>query len=396
MKNINISISEGYSGQDALISYITKNKIISYCRFLKSYCNIIVASITNSSSTFSDNWNNLDNLWAGCFLCEGKDFPDLKDKQQNVYVMQKYCKYSGKELLRSIKRKKNLVSALASHSENVIEIPTNDHSISVKDDYCKITKKNASHSENVIETPTNDHSISVKDDYYKITKKNNIIDFCCDILQELDGKYNIHPFYKYDEKETAIKNPIDLFTINSKLENNQYTSIKEFEKDIRLIFCNCYAYNNIEKPVTKQIRILEQNKDKLVYNQVVNNAFLIASAYENLVADQKCHYLLQMQAIVESLLPLEYSIPELSLVMDDKFNTNVLEKLDKIIEKEDEKVLLGRSYAYWSKEYKETKQTTIGEILDSGVNQLKSYMNIISKVKQVIILVQEYLTNGLK
>ncbi|EXX61279.1 hypothetical protein RirG_172640 [Rhizophagus irregularis DAOM 197198w] len=103
-----------------------------------------------------------------------------------------------------------------------------------------------------------------------------------------------------------------------------------------------------------------------------------------------------MQAIVESLLPLEYSIPELSLVMDDKFNTNVLEKLDKIIEKEDEKVLLGRSYAYWSKEYKETKQTTIGEILDSGVNQLKSYMNIISKVKQVIILVQEYLTNGLK
>uniref|UniRef100_U9UHZ6 Uncharacterized protein n=1 Tax=Rhizophagus irregularis (strain DAOM 181602 / DAOM 197198 / MUCL 43194) TaxID=747089 RepID=U9UHZ6_RHIID len=84
-KNINISISEGYSGQDALISYITKNKIISYCRFLKSYCNIIVASITNSSSTFSDNWNNLDNLWAGCFLCEGKDFPDLKDKVRFLF-----------------------------------------------------------------------------------------------------------------------------------------------------------------------------------------------------------------------------------------------------------------------------------------------------------------------
>ncbi|CAB4380803.1 unnamed protein product [Rhizophagus irregularis] len=36
--------------------------------------------------------------------------------------------------------------------------------------------------------------------------------------------------------------------------------------------------------VTKQIRILEQNKDKLVYRQVVNDACLIASAYENLVA----------------------------------------------------------------------------------------------------------------
>ncbi|POG64394.1 hypothetical protein GLOIN_2v1483954 [Rhizophagus irregularis DAOM 181602=DAOM 197198] len=300
-KNINISISEGYSGQD-------------------------------------DNWNNLDNLWAGCFLCEGKDFPDLKDKiatERLCYA--KILQIFWKGIIKEYKKKKksSICSCISFRK--------------FKDDYCKITKKNASHSENVIETPTNDHSISVKDDYYKITKKNNIIDFCCDILQELDGKYNIHPFYKYDEKETAIKNPIDLFTINSKLENNQYT-----------------------KPVTKQIRILEQNKDKLVYNQVVNNAFLIASAYENLVAVN----LIKNQK--------------------DKFNTNVLEKLDKIIEKEDEKVLLGRSYAYWSKEYKETKQTTIGEILDSGVNQLKSYMNIISKVKQVIILVQEYLTNGLK
>jgi hypothetical protein len=140
-----------------------------------------------------------------------------------------------------------------------------------------------------------------------------------------------------------------------------------------------------------------------------------------------------LQAIVESLLPLEYSIPELSLVMDgtklkgfgrfgysdifvlkgigdnyvslelkyislvnliknqkDKFNTNVLEKLDKIIEKEDEKVLLERSYTYWSKEYKETKQTTIGEILDNGVNQLKSYMNIISKGKT-----SDYFSSGI-
>ncbi|CAB4480022.1 unnamed protein product [Rhizophagus irregularis] len=496
-----MSISEGYSGQDALISYITKNKIISYCRFLKSHRNIIVTSIISSSSTFSDNWNNLDNLWAGRFLCEGKNFPDLKDKiatERLRYAKTLQIFWNG--IIKEYKKeKKNLVTALASHSENVIETPTNDHSISVKDDYCKTTKKNASHSENVIETPTNDHSISVKDDYYKITKKNiNIIDFCCDILQELDGKSNIHPFYKYDEKETAIKNPMDLFTINSKLENNQYTSIKEFEKDIRLIFRNCYTYNNIEsdiyylgeelesvfnkiwtkkiisyaeqkeklkrvrdisdanlssEPVTKQIRILEQNKDKLVYNQVVNNAFLIASAYESLVAGNLLPFIEilktflsarskmslssanepVLQAIVESLLPLEYSIPELSLVMDgtklkgfgrfgysdifvlkgigdnyvslelkyislvnliknqkDKFNTNVLEKLDKIIEKEDEKVLLERSYTYWSKEYNETKQTTIGEILDSGVNQLKSYMNIISKGKT-----SDYFSSGI-
>ncbi|PKY15748.1 Bromodomain-containing protein, partial [Rhizophagus irregularis] len=42
-----------------------------------------------------------------------------------------------------------------------------------------------------------------------------------------------------------IKNPMDLFTIISKLKNNQYASIEEFENDIRLIFRNCYIYNDI-------------------------------------------------------------------------------------------------------------------------------------------------------
>src|SRR5688572_26813237 len=136
-----------------------------------------------------------------------------------------------------------------------------------------------------------------------------------------------------------------------------------------------------------------------------------------------------LQAIVESLLPLKYRIPELSLVMDgtklkgfgrfgysdifvlkgigdnniclelkyislvnlikliknhkNKFNANDLENLDKIIEKENEKVLLKRLYSYWSKEYGETKQTTIGEVLDNGVNKLKSYMNVISNGKTI-------------
>ncbi|PKB94410.1 hypothetical protein RhiirA5_386671 [Rhizophagus irregularis] len=136
-----------------------------------------------------------------------------------------------------------------------------------------------------------------------------------------------------------------------------------------------------------------------------------------------------LQAIVESLLPLKYRIPELLLVMDgtklkgfghfgysdifvlkgigdnnvslelkyislvnliklikiykNKFNANDLENLDKIIEKENEKVLLKRSYSYWSKEYGETRQTTIGEVLENGVNQLKSYMNVISNGKTI-------------
>ncbi|PKB98536.1 Bromodomain-containing protein, partial [Rhizophagus irregularis] len=75
------------------------------------------------------------------------------------------------------------------------------------------------------------------------------------ILQELDDKSNIHPFYKYDKEEILeknhkiIKNPMDLFTINTKLENNQYKSTEEFENDVRLIFHNCYTYNNVESDI---------------------------------------------------------------------------------------------------------------------------------------------------
>ncbi|EXX56702.1 Bdf1p [Rhizophagus irregularis DAOM 197198w] len=282
---------------------------------------------------------------------------------------------------------------------------------------------------------------------------------------------------------------MDLFTINLKLKNNQYTSLEEFEKDIRLIFCNCYTYNDDESEVyssgkalecifnkkwneklilqgnkqtrelkrvrdndtedtdrswKKQIQILEQNKNNLMYRQVVDDALLIASAYENLVIGNIIPFIeilktflltrskmslslaneSMLQAIVENLLPLKYRIPELSLVMDGKkskgsgrfgysdifvlkgigdnyisielkyislvgliknhkveFGANELENLDKILEKENEEILLKRTYTYWSKELRKTNQTTIGEILNDGISQLKSYMNTISKGK---------------
>ncbi|UZO22890.1 uncharacterized protein OCT59_015239 [Rhizophagus irregularis] len=154
---------------------------------------------------------------------------------------------------------------------------------------------------------------------------------------------------------------------------------KILSEDIRLIFCNCYTYNDVGSEIynsgealesifdkkwnekliyqnkqindlkrtrdnntddtdrswKKQNQILEQNKNNLMYRQVVNDALLVASAYENLVMGNilpfieilKTFLLIRsrmslsiadesmLQAIVESLLPLKYCIPELSLVM---------------------------------------------------------------------------------
>ncbi|CAB4374322.1 unnamed protein product [Rhizophagus irregularis] len=522
---------ENYIGQNALISYLTDNSRTtrSYLGFLKGHCDIIITSIA-TTTTFLGDWKNLDNLWAVCFLDEGKDLPDLKDKvisERSRYT--KTLKIFWQEIIKEYRKtskkhneKENLLPADSSHLQNVIElsdkdnvkknieIPIKDHFISTdlqnaieisdKNNIKNHSISNSSHQKKNIKIPIKDNSISIKN--YSIftkdhSKNSQLINFCYDILQELDIKSNIHPFYKYDEK--IIKNPIDLFTIISKLENNQYANIEEFEKDIRLIFRNCYKYNDIgsemhtlgeelesafnkiwtekiifqvkqkeklkrvrdndtdtdssSELVTKQIRILEQNKDRLVYKQVVNDALLIASAYENLVTDNIIPFieLLKtflstrsqislssadepvLQAIVENLLPLKYCIPELSLVMDStklkgfgrfgysdifvlkgignnnislelkyisligliknqkkKFNTNDLENLDKIIEKEDEKILLKRLYEYWSKEHNKNKQITIEEVLNNGVNQLKSYMNIISKGKSI-----DYYSSGI-
>ena len=63
----------------------------------------------------------------------------------------------------------------------------------------------------------------------------------------------------------------------------------------------------------------------------------------------------------------------------NKFGANELEKLDKTLEKESEELLLKRKYTYWSKEDKKSVQTTIGEVLNNGINQLNSYMKVISK-----------------
>ncbi|PKK61066.1 Bromodomain-containing protein [Rhizophagus irregularis] len=191
-----------------------------------------------------------------------------------------------------------------------------------------LAQPDVSLSKKIVKIPVENYSETLQSVLPK--KKFQFTDFCYDILHELENKSYANLFYKYIEKDIKkkiIKYPMDLFTINLKLKNNQYTSLEEFEKDIRLIFCNCYTYNDVESEVyslgkalecnfnkkwnkklilqdrqtrelkrvrdddtedtdrswKKQIQILEQNKNNLVYKQVVNDALLIASAYENLV-----------------------------------------------------------------------------------------------------------------
>ncbi|CAB5182261.1 unnamed protein product [Rhizophagus irregularis] len=295
-----------------------------------------------------------------------------------------------------------------------------------------------------------------------------------------------------------IKHPMDLSTINLKLKNNQYKSLEGFEKDIRLIFHNCYTYNEagseicylgevlesvfnkkwIEKIThqvkqrdelkrvrddadiesehwKKQCRILEENKNNVVYRQFVDNAFLIASAYESLIEGNIIPFIKTLktflltrsrmslsstnepviQAIIENFLPLKYCIPELALVINGKkpkgsgrfgfsdifvlgktgvnnislelkcisliglienqvnnFNANELEILDKMLEKEDEESLLKRTYVYWSNSSGVFDERV--KITKSDPNKLKGFVILVIGFHRILWRpVEEIITN---
>ncbi|BGP34055.1 transcription initiation at TATA-containing promoter protein [Rhodotorula toruloides] len=78
--------------------------------------------------------------------------------------------------------------------------------------------------------------------------------FCKEVVKELFKKTHesyAFPFYQpvdlnvYPQYTQYVQTPMDLSTIRSKLEHNQYPlpPYQAFEHDIRLIFANCYAFN---------------------------------------------------------------------------------------------------------------------------------------------------------
>ncbi|UZO00660.1 uncharacterized protein OCT59_011782 [Rhizophagus irregularis] len=86
-----------------------------------------------------------------------------------------------------------------------------------------------------------------KSEQLDLSKKNiKLTNFCYDIFHELENESYANLFSEKNIKNKVIKHPMDLFTINLKLENNQYKNLKEFEKDIRLMFRNCYTYNDVK------------------------------------------------------------------------------------------------------------------------------------------------------
>jgi bromodomain-containing factor 1 len=97
--------------------------------------------------------------------------------------------------------------------------------------------------------------------------------FCGQAIREL--KKGKHKAYSYPflvpvdyvalnipDYPTIVKQPMDLSTIEHKWAQGDYATAVQFEKDIRLMFNNCYAYNPPALPVHQMARNLEKVFDE--------------------------------------------------------------------------------------------------------------------------------------
>jgi bromodomain-containing factor 1 len=59
-----------------------------------------------------------------------------------------------------------------------------------------------------------------------------------------------------------IKNPMDISTMQSKLDSNVYANYHEFLEDLNLMFNNCFEFNGREALVSKMAIELQKNFNK--------------------------------------------------------------------------------------------------------------------------------------
>lgn len=154
-------------------------------------------------------------------------------------------------------------------------------------------------------------------------KKANAFNFCRQVLQELRKRTHWHyayPFYEPVDAEALgvpdyykiITNPMDLSTIGSKLNSDQYKSAEEFESDIRLMFQNCYTYNDQRSDVYKMGMMLESVFNKKWNEKPSNVEDVIESGSESDAGDS--NYLIKYSINFVILILIFFSIKHLSFV----------------------------------------------------------------------------------
>lgn len=98
---------------------------------------------------------------------------------------------------------------------------------------------------------------------------NDNMERCGQILKLLQAQPSAEPFQKPVEAEEVpgyydyIERPMDLSSVRQNLECEEYSTIWEFERDVRQIFWNCYGFNDPSSWTANQGKELERYFNKL-------------------------------------------------------------------------------------------------------------------------------------
>lgn len=94
--------------------------------------------------------------------------------------------------------------------------------------------------------------------------------YCNTILKNLRRLKDVYPFLKpvdpvalnIPDYLNVIKKPMDISTVQTILDNNEYKSYTEFNEDVETIFANCAQYNGPESFVTKMAQNVQKTYHK--------------------------------------------------------------------------------------------------------------------------------------
>ena len=91
----------------------------------------------------------------------------------------------------------------------------------------------------------------------KLSKMDKDLTICHTLISEMEAQEHAWPFMfpvntkQFPTYKKVIKTPMDINTIKTKLEKNNYKFRDEFVDDVRLIFTNCELFNEDDSPVGK-------------------------------------------------------------------------------------------------------------------------------------------------
>ena len=202
------------------------------------------------------------------------DYSNISDifKQQKDWIVknsQKFLNYKRKhtyqEFEDELKKKGINIDSLINKDNNIINLNNEQNNDSKNNDDIEVTKELFECIPGVKEAGWSYEDYKQQcENEIKEENDNNFLTQCRNIINKLKNHDKSEPFRQPVSEKKApgyyemIKNPMDLKTLTTELENGKYKNKKMFVEDLKKIFNNARVYNKSNTHYFKDADFLEK------------------------------------------------------------------------------------------------------------------------------------------